>query len=87
MVRSCGASDAEIKLHHDRSFGIFMDENAPVVIKEALSWMDRTIKKVDEEDESGGGGELRHECFGLVERAPGHGLQQQRLTPVVALEV
>ena len=38
-------------------------------------------------DESGGGGELRHECFGLVERAPGHGLQQQRLTPVVALEV
>ena len=66
MVRSCGASDAEIKLHHDRSFGIFMDENTPVVIKEALSWMDRTIKKVDEmdrtikkvdeEDESGGGG-------------------------------
>ena len=49
MVRSCGASDAEIKLHHDRSFGIFMDENAPVVIKEALSWMDRTIKKVDDE--------------------------------------
>ena len=36
-VRSCGASDAEIKLHHDLSFGIFMDENAPVVIKEALS--------------------------------------------------
>ena len=55
-VRSCGASDAEIKLHHDLSFGIFMDENAPVVIKEALSSMDRTIKKVDEEDESGGGG-------------------------------
>ena len=38
-------------------------------------------------DESAGGGELRHECFGLVERAPGHGLQQQRLAPVVALEV
>ena len=55
-VRSCGASDAEIKLHHDLSFGIFMDENAPVVIKEALSWTDRTIKKVEEEDESGGGG-------------------------------
>ena len=49
-VRSCGASDAEIKLHHDLSFGIFMDENAPVVIKEALSWMDRTIKKVEEEE-------------------------------------
>ena len=56
MVRSCGASDAEIKLHHDRSFGIFMDENTPVVIKEALSWMDRTIKKVDGEDKSRGGG-------------------------------
>ena len=55
MVRSCGASDAEIKLHHDRSFGIFMGENAPVVIKEALSSMDRTIKKVDGEDGGVGG--------------------------------
>ena len=35
---------------------IDMVDAAPVVIKEALSWMDRTIKKVDEEDESGGGG-------------------------------